>query len=187
MSERKGPFCGGQKHQGEGTCRQPAGAGTDHLGTGRCQFHGGCTPSHRQAAIKDQAAVELARLNIAPVEDPLTELAAVTAQVLAWKDSMAAKVNQLGSLRYEGEGSGEQLRAEVALWERALDRCERFLTAMARLNIDERLTRITEARATTIIAVFVAALDTAGIDAERRDAVIQAADAEFARQAGVIL
>ena len=58
---------------------------------------------------------------------------------------------------------------------------------MARLEIDDRLARITEARATVIIAVFLTALDAAGVPAEMRDTVLAAADAEFTRQAGVIL
>lgn len=39
-------FCGAKKRQGEGTCRLPAGWGTDHVGRGRCKLHGGCTPRH---------------------------------------------------------------------------------------------------------------------------------------------
>jgi hypothetical protein len=181
-----GQRCGATKHARDGTCRLPAGWGTDHPGHGRCKLHGGSSPNGKQHALTEQAKAELARLDIPPVEDPLSELARVCAQVLGWKDQMATRVSALSSLRYETE-TGEQLRAEVALWERALDRCERFLTAMARLNIDERLAKITEARATAIIVVFVAILDEAGIEGAQRDAVIAAADRHFAQQAGVIL
>lgn len=179
--------CGARKRQGEGVCGQAAGWGTSHPGTGRCKLHGGSTGDHRTHALNEQARREIARLDLPPVEDPLTQLAAVTAQVIGWKDQLAVKVNELTSLRYEGEGSGEQLRAEVALWERALDRCEKFLTAMARLDIDNRLAKITEARATAIIVVFVAALEAAGIEGEQREAVLAAADAEFARQGGLMV
>jgi hypothetical protein len=179
--------CGGKKHQGDGTCGLPAGWGTDHPGTGRCKLHGGSTPTHRKAAVEQQARAELARLDLPPVEDPLSELARVCGQVLGWKDMLAEKVNALASLRYENEAGGEQLRAEVALWERALDRCERFLTAMARLNIDERLAKISEERAELIISVLTAALERAGVDAGQADEVLTAFDVEFARQAGVSL
>lgn len=178
--------CRGTNRRGE-PCGNPAGKGTDHLGTGNCKHHGGSTPTGRASALNEQARGELARLDLPPVEDPLSELARVCAQVLGWKDMLAGKVNTLTSLRYEGEGSGEQLRAEVALWERALDRCERFLTAMARLNIDERLAQISEQRAEVIIAVFTAALERAGIEGEQLDTVLTAADEEFARQAGITL
>lgn len=154
-------------------------------GADKCRMHVG----RRAAAVRldAEAADALARLDLPPVEDPLSELAKVCAQVLGWKDRIAMKVNALTSLRYEGDGSGEQLRAEVALWERALDRCERFLTAMARLDIDERLAKISEQRAEVIISVFTAALERAGIEGELFDTVLTAADEEFARQAGVIL
>jgi hypothetical protein len=154
-------------------------------GADRCRMHLGKTTA--AVKLEQAAAVQLARLDLPPVEDPLSELARVCGQVLGWKDMLAGKVNDLTSLRYENEAGGEQLRAEVALWERSLDRCERFLTAMARLNIDERLARISEERAEVIISVLAAALERAGIEGELFDAVLTAADEEFARQAGVRL
>lgn len=166
---------------------QPCG-GFAMRGAEKCRMHAGKRGD--VVRLQAEAAKQLARLDVPPVDDPLSELAKVCGQVLAWKDSMAQKVNDLGDeLRYEGKGEagGEQLRAEVALWERALDRCERFLTAMARLNIDERLAKISEERAEVIISVFTAALERAGIAGDQFDAVLTAADEEFARQAGVTL
>lgn len=50
-TEHEYPRCGGKLRGGrEGTCRRPAGAGTNHVGTGRCKVHGGSTPSHNAAA-----------------------------------------------------------------------------------------------------------------------------------------
>ena len=153
-------------------------------GSDKCRMHAG----RRSADIKleAEARAQLARLDLPPVEDPLSELARVCGQVLGWKDMLAGKVNALTSLRYENEAGGEQLRAEVALWERALDRCERFLTAMARLNIDERLAKISEERAELIISVLTAALERT-VDQATADLVLTAFDVEFARQAGVSL
>jgi len=168
------PSCGARKKQGEGTCQQTAGWGTDHPGFGRCKLHGGCTPDHRNAATEERARRELARLNLPPVEDPLTELARIAAEVVAWKDAIGGKVNELTSLRYEADQGGEQLRSEVALWERALDRCERFLTAMARLNIDERLARISEAQAAAVIAAIAVACDVLRVTPEQRRMAIEA-------------
>lgn len=37
------PVCGARKKQGPGTCKQKAGWGTDHVGTGRCKLHGGAS------------------------------------------------------------------------------------------------------------------------------------------------
>jgi len=36
-------FCGAKNRSG-GACRNPAGKGTDHLGSGKCRNHGGSTP-----------------------------------------------------------------------------------------------------------------------------------------------
>lgn len=142
-----------------------------------CVAHGGKAPQvkakAKQRVAEQQARAELARLNLAPVDDPLTALAGVTAEVLAWKDNLAAKVNELTSLRYKTEG-GEQLRAEVALWERALDRCERFLTAMARLNIDERLAAIAEAQAQAVMDAIRIGLEAAGVDSGQRQVALAA-------------
>jgi hypothetical protein len=171
-------LCTARRKNGE-PCKGAAMRGQD-----KCRMHIGKKTDIIKA--EQEARDQLARLDIPPVEDPLTQLAAVTGQVLAWKDAWAERVNALTSIRYETE-HGEQLRAEIAVWERALDRCEKFLTAMARLDIDNRLARITETRATTIIAVFLTALDTAGVTGVQRDAVLAAADAEFSRQAGVTL
>jgi hypothetical protein len=167
------PKCGAKKRQGEGTCKRPSGWGTDHAGTGNCKLHGGNTPAGRMGAANQQARKELARLDVDPVGDPLQQLATLAGQVLAWRDSMAAKVNDLSSLRYQMSGEngdgGEQLRAEVALWERALDRCERVLTAMARLNIDERLARISEQQAERIERALRTALTELGLGLEEQD------------------
>lgn len=156
-------YCGAPKRQGEGTCEKRAGWGTKHVGIGRCKNHGGSTPSHVKNAVEVQARAELARLNVAPVTDPLTALGQIAGEVLAWKDAMAEKVNELKSLRYSTENGGEQLRAEVALYTSALDRCERFLSSMARLDIDERLARVTIAQKLMIVRAVEAALASAGV------------------------
>src|SRR5690554_6337356 len=37
-------ICGARAKQTGQPCKQKAGWGTDHVGTGRCKLHGGCSP-----------------------------------------------------------------------------------------------------------------------------------------------
>ena len=168
MTKRGGPKCGGKLHGRDGTCTLPAGWGTDHKGYGRCRKHLGNAPTVARAAERErleaEARAELARLDVMPVGNPLEELQKLAGRVLAWEHAIGELVNRLSGIRYESEHGGEQLRAEVALLERAMDRCERVLVAMARLNIDERLVRVTERQASLVASVLKGALDDLGID-----------------------
>ena len=54
----------------------------------------------------------------------------------------------------------------MVLWERALDRCERFVSAMARLNIDERLAAIEERQVDIVANAINATLTDLGLPEE---------------------
>jgi hypothetical protein len=176
------PRCGGKRRSkdpetGEDLfCKRPAGWGTDHNGFGPCRRHGGNTRAHKVAGdrwqAQTQAGKELEKLGIIPqpVNDPLTELACVAGEVVAWKDVMFRRVSDIAEAdwRYEHR-SGEMIRSELLLWERALDRCEHFLGAMARLNIDERLARIDEKQAEIIIKAVQATLRDLGLTLEEQE------------------
>jgi hypothetical protein len=159
--------CGGTNRAGK-PCKHPAGWGTDHPGIGRCKNHGGSTPTHRQAAIREQArrtaheALELlGREGVKPIVNPLEALAGLAGEIVATKDIFRERVAQLReeSWRYSDAKGGEQLRAEIAMYERALDRSARVLADIARLKIDERLTAITEQQVQTLVTVFTAVLE----------------------------
>ena len=84
-------------------------------------------------------------------------------------------VNELGSLRYESKtGGGEQLRAEVAVLERAMDRCGRLIVDLAKLNIDERIVqinaRVTEEQVRLVFKVVMGALADIGLGPELQEA-----------------
>lgn len=154
-----------------------------------CHKHGGSAPQVRAAAkrrlLNAQVSNQLARLDVTPVSDPLTELGSLAGQVVAFKDQLATLVNQLHGdpvtcvecghettpfgteLRYTDVKGAEQLRSEVALWERALDRCASVLSSMARLKIDERLARITERQAEMFMSAMNAGLLAVDVPRER--------------------
>lgn len=160
-------LCGARLRQAEGTCRKTAGWGTDHPGYGACRLHGGSTATQTTGAIRRRAEAEaravLAELGAAPVDDPLAALLKLAGQVLSWQEATATLVNELEEVRYEGATGAEQLRAEVALYERAMDRAVNVLAAIARLNIEERLARVTERQADAVIEAIDAALAAAGV------------------------
>ncbi|MFI5684654.1 hypothetical protein [Streptomyces sp. NPDC051636] len=109
----------------------------------------------------------LAELDVDPVGDPLAGLLKLAGQVLAWQEATASLVNSLESVRYRAANGAEQLRAEVALYERAMDRAANVLSAIARLGIEERLARVTEQQAEAVIGAIEAGLAAAGVPGER--------------------
>lgn len=134
-----------------------------------CRMHGGAAPQVKARsavrAAEAQAQQVLRREQVVPVVDPLTALSELAGEVVALKDYFRQRLDGLAAeaWRYQA-GAGEQLRAEVALYERALDRTARLLGDMARLNLDERLARLTEAQGLQIVAVVRASLLEVGVD-----------------------
>lgn len=141
-------------------------------------MHGGASPQAKTAAgrrqVEGEALALLAELGVTPVSDPLAQLLQLAGEVLAWQKATAGLVNELTSIRYQG-GSGEQLRAEVQLYERAMDRAANVLSAIARLNIEERLMRLSERQADAVIGAVNAALQAAGVTGELVDEARMAA------------
>lgn len=144
-----------------------------------CRMHGGATKQARAKAgeriVEDRAMKALAQLDVAPVADPLTALAELAGQAVAFKNAIAEKVNNLRTIRYTDSKGSEQLRSELAVFERALDRCERFVTSMVKLGLDERLVRIEEAQADLVLTAIEAALDAVEVPADRRSDAKRAA------------
>lgn len=182
------PKCGAKNRTG-GTCGKPSGWGTNHVGIGKCRFHGGNTPNGKKSAERQRAeadikaaeakarraVAELSEVNTAPalIENPLTALAELAGDAVRWKNVVAAYVADLRKFRYQAQGmdaegnetsGGEQIRGEVVVFERALARCESILVAMARLNLDERMVRIDEKIAERMFGAFEAGLDVLKLD-----------------------
>jgi hypothetical protein len=73
-----------------------------------------------------------------------------------------------------GGGAGEQLRAQVGVYERAMDRYEPILADMARLGPDERLVRVQQGQAALMTSIFLGALADPGLGEEIQQADRQA-------------
>jgi hypothetical protein len=157
--EHQRPECVIPRKNGRGQCHGSLVGDSD-----RCRMHLGkkARPVIVEARLNAQAAAELANLDVAPVVDPFLELSLLAGQVVEWKNRMAGRVNALTDLRYKSAHGLEQLRSELALWERSLDRCLAVLTAMSRLDIEERLTGIRQKTADMLERAFDAALEASG-------------------------
>lgn len=162
-----GALCGARKRQTEGTCAKQAGWGTDHVGEGPCRLHGGNTRNHRTAAavrqVETGARRVLADLGVSePVVNPLLELQRLAGEIIQFKDALRGMVERLNSVRYDGP-VGEQIRGEIIVYERALDRCTRVLRDITSLKIDERIveiqSRVTETQGLAIAGAIRAILD----------------------------
>ena len=194
--EKKGdrhdhPLCGGRLRRGEGTCRQPAGWGTDHVGVGYCKLHGGATRTHSVWAkrrLVEQEARELMEKYApaaAPVEDPLNELLAVAGEIRAFKDFLGERVAEMRAEEWRfGDAKGtEQLRAEIALYERALDRTARVLGDLARLGIEERQVRLAERQGSLLVTVLNRIFDRLELTPAQRALIPQVVPDELRRVA----
>jgi hypothetical protein len=145
-----------------------------------CYAHGGASPRARNAAAmklaEDKARKLLIKMGVTPpVVNSLEELQRVAGEVVAWKDACAEMINKLHeeevALRYESSQHLEQVRTEVLLWERSLDRAVATLSALARLNLDQRLVGIKEKTAEMISAALASSLAKGGIDTEAANIV----------------
>jgi hypothetical protein len=136
-------------------------------GQTKCVAHGGRSPQAKakgaERVVEEKARATLVQAGAPPVADPLTALGELAGQVLAFKDALGEQVNRLESIRFEDAKGGEQLRSEVVVLERAFDRCAQILALIAKLNIDERLAKVTERQADAVVQAIDAALAAAGI------------------------
>jgi hypothetical protein len=119
-----------------------------------CRMHGGSAP--RALAAAHAREVERRALNALPKDvEPMGNPLRVLLQTATRAELFTQAVEQLvvdlngrdGTLiRYRDDHGAEQLRSEIAVYERALDRLAKITESIVRLGIDEHLARV-EARA----------------------------------------
>lgn len=112
-----------------------------------------------------------ALLHPASIDDPLTELLELAAEVKALKEVLrilAAKLFSENRLRYAHAKVGEQLRVELLLYERAVERFAKILIDISRLRIEDRLAGVQEQTAQMLERALEAALEESGIGLDRQ-------------------
>jgi hypothetical protein len=137
-----------------------------------CYLHGGKTPGSlaKAAERRAEAATRLTlyRDGITPVTNVLEAFQQVVSETVAFKDVLERRVGELaaGEWRFTDEKGGEQLRSEISLYERAMDRAGKFLEAWAKLGLEERMVKLEESKVAIVVAAFLASLEESGASGE---------------------
>jgi hypothetical protein len=165
-------------------CKNGAGMGTDHAGHGHCKFHAGNSPSgrasaHRQA-VEQGARTLLERENLVPVEDPLQQLQLLAAETIRFKTILGDKVEEIGDWTQESILESEEIRAVVAAYERALDRCNSVLSGMVRLNLEDRQQKLSAAWGAIMVQLIEAVFGAKELGLNRKQ--LQIVKAVVARE-----
>ena len=151
----------------------------------RCRVHGGATPQAKlkaaQIRIERSIGEAVEALGIVPVQNPLLELQTLAGRVVAWMNVCQETLQTVYTVGYSGE-TGEQVRAEILVWERAMDRAVHTLATLGKLNIDARLAAIEERQAEQVETAFAAAMSVLGVGLEQR----ADAEREFAKHLRIV-
>lgn len=154
-----------------GTCsgkRRPAIAGKPCRnwaidGSTVCRMHGAGSP---KVAAKAAERVEEARLRRvldgytpSPVGNPVKALADIAGRITGWLDVVEARVAELDRLDTWSEGTGEQTKAVITIFERAMDAARRVLTDMVRLDLEKRMVTINEEIGEAVAGLLKAVMD----------------------------
>lgn len=173
-------LCGAPKKD-KTTCKQPAGAGTDHLGFGRCKYHGGNSPSHKNKAARDEVAHRFKAYGTPIDIDPGTALLQEvrrSAGIVQWLGEVIAEfttdLDLSGGAREARDAVqtlGEQGRA-AAVWVDLYFRERRNLAQVAKLALDagvaERQIQLQEEQGRLMATAIQAILGDLNLTVEQR-------------------
>lgn len=146
------------KAKGSGNqCRRYAIAGGNV-----CRNHGGNAPQVKAAAerrlaaekLKADSSAALAWLGEKAVTDPLDELGRLATESRSLTTALGQRVNALRSLAEYDLKETPHIKAEIELYERAMDRTHRMLDSLIKAGYMERQMKIAEDEATIIAGIM---------------------------------
>lgn len=150
-------------------------------------MHGGKAPQVAKAArrriVESDAAARLRAAGYEPSIDPVAEFLSLGAEITALKDVLRSMVAELaGDAPMAANNLGrEDVAGLMRAYERALDRCERTLTNMLRLDLQARQVTLAERDADALWSAITTGLTAIG--AERKADTFRAVVAAELRQA----
>ena len=139
-----GRLCGGHKTNGQ-ECKLPAGYLTDHIGFGRCCWHGGATDTGKAAAAKDRA-VDLIKFYGAPLDtDPINVLLDEVRRTAGHVAFLGQKVaNWPQDQLSESGGITPELKGWIDLYQSERKHLVWVAKAALDAGVNERLVQIAE-------------------------------------------
>lgn len=125
---------------------------------------------NRLAAILAEHGERL--LDSEPLSNPLEDMLELGGELKAFKNILRqyVAVMDMRTWRYASSRAGEQIRAELLLYERALDRLARHLYNISKLNIRAWLAQIEQDKVNALVRALDAALQEAGIPLDKQAA-----------------
>jgi hypothetical protein len=167
--EPRSEQCTATSKRSEQRCLNPA-----IRGSTVCRMHGGSLPSVKDKAARNVAeavadakiAQFLSQNQIVPVENPLEALKELAGEIVMVKNWLR---DQVTNLSHESTVQGDQISSVMQLYSNFLDKSDRTLTNIAKLNIDERLSHIQGAQATMMVKVLTEAIMKLVKDDDKRN------------------
>lgn len=170
-----------EKGRGPRCRRRPIAGGTV------CTLHGGAAPQVRAAAaqrvqtriIQKDAEAVLAHEGIVALDDPLDELGRLAAGSKALMEALGARVNSLQDLEHFDAKNSPAIKAEVQMYERAVDRTHRLLDSLVKHGYAERQIRIQEGEAMLVAGVLRRVIAGLGLTPEQQSTAQSLLASEF--------
>lgn len=168
-----GRLCGGIKSNKQ-VCKLPSGYKTDHLGFGRCCWHGGATDTGKQAAAKDQAAGLIKfygqPINTNPIDALLDEVRRTAGHVAFLGDRVA---NWPQDQLDENGGITPALRGWIDLYQSERVHLVKVSKSALDAGVNERLVAIAEHQGMRLADSIEAILNALNLSVEQRQLVPQ--------------
>lgn len=166
------PRCGADTHRRKGTCKHPAGFGTDHVGFGRCKFHGGNSPSHQKNAAKLQVEARIAKYgnpaNVEPGQELLAEVQRTAGHVRWLGDKIGQFMDDADLKQLTGGGPESWPKEVPAVWVQMYQVERGHLVRACKMAIDagiaERQVRLAESQGELLAQVIHGILKDLGVD-----------------------